>query len=358
MSAKKLDQSVFDGLLSEYRWAVIDHCGEVFVLSGEKPELNKQKNDWHFYGRDYSLVSCKYGDATDWQNSLIERQYVPSVGCTGNPVDVPTAADIDWSRQEVPEGATHYSPETDATHALFYKDDFTKMWVVVWPSLGWQDALPVGEHERVIEIPTKPEPQVDWSKAPEGATHYAPAEGVFYACFYKDDFKQVWVCDDESEQWYSQWPSLAKGRSVIPRPEPITDTRRDPVLEMARSIEAARVAEKVKRVINFADLVFEDPVGSLAAEYEAAMPYPDGDPRYFETSDVLKTKKYPHYFKDVSAVDAIDLYHVARLYDITDPALFHAFKKIACAGKRGAKDQAQDVKEAIDALKRWQELNV
>lgn len=68
-------------------------------------------------------------------------------------------------------------------------------------------------------------------------------------------------------------------------------------------------------------------------------------------------RTYPHYFKDVSAVDAIDLYHVARLYDITDPALFHAFKKIACAGKRGAKDQAQDVQEAIDALKRWQELN-
>ena len=69
-------------------------------------------------------------------------------------------------------------------------------------------------------------------------------------------------------------------------------------------------------------------------------------------------RTYPHYFKDVSDVDAIDLYHVARLYDITDPALFHAFKKIACAGKRGAKDRAQDVQEAIDALKRWQELNV
>lgn len=66
---------------------------------------------------------------------------------------------------------------------------------------------------------------------------------------------------------------------------------------------------------------------------------------------------YPHYFKDVSGVDAIDLYHVAKLYEINDPALFHAFKKIACAGKRGSKGQAQDVKEAIDALKRWQELN-
>ena len=68
-------------------------------------------------------------------------------------------------------------------------------------------------------------------------------------------------------------------------------------------------------------------------------------------------RKHSHYFKDVSGVDQIDLYHVAKLYEINDPALFHAFKKIACAGKRGAKDQAQDVQEAIDALKRWQELN-
>ena len=91
--------------------------------------------------------------------------------------------------------------------------------------------------------------------------------------------------------------------------------KRESITDVARSIEAARVTEQSERT-------------------------------------------YPHYFKDVSAVDAIDLYHVARLYDITDPALFHAFKKIACAGKRGAKDQAQDEQEAIDALKRWQELNV
>ena len=159
--------------------------------------------------------------------------------------------------------------------------------------------------------------------------------------------------------------SLGKGydasdwqNSMIERQNVPTADKPESIHDVARSIEAARVTEKVEGVINFADLVLEDPVGSLAAEYKACMPRPDVDPRYFETSDVPETKKYPHYFKDVSGVDAIDLYHVARLYDITDPALFHAFKKIACAGKRGEKDQAQDVQEAIDALKRWQELNV
>lgn len=74
-------------------------------------------------------------------------------------------------------------------------------------------------------------------------------------------------------------------------------------------------------------------------------------------AEIGEDRPYPHYFKNVSDVDAIDLYHVAKLYEINDPCLFHAFKKIACAGKRGAKDQAQDVQESIDALKRWQELN-
>jgi len=83
----------------------------------------------------------------------------------------------------------------------------------------------------------------------------------------------------------------------------------------------------------------------------------DVSSRVEQLRSVEAARKHSHYFKDVSGVDKIDLYHVARLYDITDPALFHAFKKIACAGKRGAKDQAQDVQEAIDALQRWQELN-
>ena len=84
----------------------------------------------------------------------------------------------------------------------------------------------------------------------------------------------------------------------------------------------------------------------------------DVSSRVEQLRSVEAARKHSHYFKDVSGVDAIDLYHVAKLYEINDPALFHAFKKIACAGKRGSKCQAQDVQEAIDALKRWQELNV
>ena len=66
--------------------------------------------------------------------------------------------------------------------------------------------------------------------------------------------------------------------------------------------------------------------------------------------------KYGHYFKDVSHLKKIDVYRVIDLWQITDPALQHALKKVLAAGKRGAKNQAQDVDEAIDSLVRWKEM--
>lgn len=66
---------------------------------------------------------------------------------------------IDWTT--APEGATHYSPETDATHAVFYRDDFKQMWIEKWPNLGWQEAHALSEHERPIRRPTSTAIPVD-----------------------------------------------------------------------------------------------------------------------------------------------------------------------------------------------------
>ncbi len=240
MNLKKLTQAVFEGLPPEYLWAAVDADGDIVIADHEHFFWHERKK-WLFPSdKTIKIIVKTIGyDATDWQNSMIERLDVPSVGCTRNPVDMLTAADIDWSK--APEGATH-----------------------------WHDA----------------------------STWYKIADD---SVFVYSDYHDVWVLSayEISDIDFSQ--------DFITRPESIHD--------VARSIEAARVSEQSERT-------------------------------------------YPHYFKDVSDVDAIDLYHVARLYDITDPALFHAFKKIACAGKRGTKDQAQDVQEAIDALKRWQGLGV
>ena len=68
------------------------------------------------------------------------------------------------------------------------------------------------------------------------------------------------------------------------------------------------------------------------------------------------TTKHSHYFHDVAHLQSVDIYRMLALLDIADPALQHAFKKVAAAGKRGAKSAAQDVQEAIDSLARWQAM--
>lgn len=66
---------------------------------------------------------------------------------------------------------------------------------------------------------------------------------------------------------------------------------------------------------------------------------------------------FPHYFKALPpGCTHIDVYRVLSLFEVSDPALQHAVKKLLCAGARGAKDQAQDIAEAIATLQRWQQM--
>lgn len=66
--------------------------------------------------------------------------------------------------------------------------------------------------------------------------------------------------------------------------------------------------------------------------------------------------KHSHYFKDVACLSHVDVYRVLRLFNVTDPCLQHAIKKLLVAGGRGVKDMDKDVQEAIDTLARWQEM--
>ena len=62
--------------------------------------------------------------------------------------------------------------------------------------------------------------------------------------------------------------------------------------------------------------------------------------------------KHSHYFKDVSKLDRLDVYRLLALFEVSDPALQHIIKKALCAGKRGAKDFAKDVREIADTANR------
>ena len=62
------------------------------------------------------------------------------------------------------------------------------------------------------------------------------------------------------------------------------------------------------------------------------------------------------YIVDISKYNKLDIYRILKLYEVSDPCLQHAIKKLLCAGKRGAKNQIQDINEAILSLKRFVEM--
>lgn len=66
-------------------------------------------------------------------------------------------------------------------------------------------------------------------------------------------------------------------------------------------------------------------------------------------------KVYNHYFKRVPS-KYIDIYRVLLVFEVDDPCISHAVKKLLVAGKRGAKGIDKDIGEAIDSLRRWQEM--
>ena len=72
-----LDQSVFDGLPTEYRWAAVSECGSANAFNSEPKPFKADFRDWDFNNVDTVFLGSDY-DATDWQNSLIERQDVSS----------------------------------------------------------------------------------------------------------------------------------------------------------------------------------------------------------------------------------------------------------------------------------------
>lgn len=68
--------------------------------------------------------------------------------------------------------------------------------------------------------------------------------------------------------------------------------------------------------------------------------------------------KHSHYFKDVSQLKTVDVYRVLKLFNVTDPCLQHAIKKLLVAGGRNAvKNVECDIREAIDSLNRALEMS-
>ena len=70
----------------------------------------------------------------------------------------------------------------------------------------------------------------------------------------------------------------------------------------------------------------------------------------------MSEQNHSHYFKDVSNLNFIDVYRVLDLFNVSNPCIQHAVKKLLCSGQRGVKDTQQDVQEAITSLVRYLEM--
>lgn len=76
----------------------------------------------------------------------------------------------------------------------------------------------------------------------------------------------------------------------------------------------------------------------------------------FENTSIDQMQSYNHYFKNVDGLKGIDVYRVLSLFDVTDPCIQHAVKKLLVAGARGVKPVEKDIAEAIASLQRWQAM--
>jgi hypothetical protein len=70
----------------------------------------------------------------------------------------------------------------------------------------------------------------------------------------------------------------------------------------------------------------------------------------------MTEKKHSHYFRDVSALETIDVYRILELFDVTCPIAQHIVKKALAAGKRGAKTPVRDMQDIADSANRWLEM--
>lgn len=109
----------------------------------------------------------------------------------------------------------------------------------------------------------------------------------------------------------------------------------------------------------------DETVGGLPPQYAREnAPCPDCDGNGWwerviaasvDNAPVQQAKKHSHYFKKCG-YDYVDVYRTIKMFDVTDPCLQHAVKKLLVTGGRGFKDIETDVQDVIDTLERWKEM--
>lgn len=155
------------------------------------------------------------------------------------------------------------------------------------------------------------------------------------------------------QNWHEDADAISRAREAIARY--ISDLERK-----GNEMALARLERVKEQVQDYPD-PYNDKDGSIAreSEFQSIPPIPvwpnlAPDPK---TREEGVRQKHNHYHKDVSKLDFVDVYRICQLFNVTDPCIQHALKKLLVAGGRGAgKDIGKDIQESIDSLTRWQEM--
>jgi len=76
-----------------------------------------------------------------------------------------------------------------------------------------------------------------------------------------------------------------------------------------------------------------------------------------KTEHISNTTKYSHYIKDISHLKKLDVYRILELYEVNNPCVQHAIKKLLVPGNRNEfKTIEVDIQEAIVSLERCLEM--
>ncbi len=78
----------------------------------------------------------------------------------------------------------------------------------------------------------------------------------------------------------------------------------------------------------------------------------NGNDGHYDELENNKSK----YHREIKKGVMVDVYDVLNAFEVVNPAMQHALKKMLAPGKRGAKDTIQDMKEAIQSIERAIEL--
>ena len=184
-------------------------------------------------------------------------------------------------------------------------------------------------------------PFFDWIEVPEGADTLAGDSSTRY--FWKHGFGEkgnMIIGVGESLTRYSGWTGCKDSADVWL--DCVNDDsfkiiwQRETLNDKVASAEVARQ--------EFIGAPFSDLPES---DFEAVDD--------FVESNVEQGVKHPHYKKDISHLDTLDIYRVTELFN-PHACGAHIAKKALCSGQRGHKDLLTDIQDIIDTAERWKEM--